>query len=526
MAFKTKKTSLNVIPVFGTIDEDSFYSDDRDLQVRAWVILPADQPDNIWVNSKLVKRRALSKFVEAMQRSEFQDWTSPSMDWVRQENLNPYMERRQYYSGVSLLHSFLQGLTAGIKFASSVRIQIRDYTLWDDCVARAVIALNCCKSGPGAIVSSSGPSSLVLQLRFTYAGVCWAEEKHKSKQVTRNVETSIARSLAKEVRAQTYLHTGWIKPADLKETVTKHELAESGFSLCFPKANLDLPLRQSFIDDLARLQGNMPLGMETGNPKAWRSFDEEIRLHNAEFNPSGVPWRKRRAEEPEPEVTHPTPAVPLDSETVESKEALGSFHAVEHSSKAFKMLVTPDGHVWAEVEKDYTLKPDTPLFCIKGKFVQGEPAREKMESNDSNWIAFDMTLDTPVTVSFKVPMDKTYPSGPTPLKDLMVFLQKCKVVKVSFPSHSIEPVKHSAGEFVITQLEKSCLSVKVEEGKSPSKANICKFVSIPFLKESTKFQVVFPLIFDRTTNRFLAGVPNVLPREPMSLTKGKIQKLI
>ena len=108
--------------VLGLFNEQTFYSDDRDLSAEWWLVFSSQAKvpgkknlfNHVFGASSLLKRGALGHLLQAMSRRDFKDWTKPlGFEGAGDTHRNYRVEMRQWFSGsalyVSLLSPHVQG---------------------------------------------------------------------------------------------------------------------------------------------------------------------------------------------------------------------------------------------------------------------------------------------------------------------------------------------------------------------------------------------------------------------------------
>lgn len=77
-----------------------------------------------------------------LQRQDFKDWTKP-LDEARTGNVDSNVERRQWHSGTELYMSLLEATIDKMGLTAEHGCHVRDWTLYDNSLAMAVMNLPC-----------------------------------------------------------------------------------------------------------------------------------------------------------------------------------------------------------------------------------------------------------------------------------------------------------------------------------------------------------------------------------------------
>ena len=152
------------------------------------------------------------------------------------------------------------------------------------------------------------------------AAICWAG-------VTSEERSTISAFLHRDIRThiynlseqQKYLVPGLAALPSAAEEPAKPTYKEQDYSLTHPEADDSLPLRQTLFDEWA------------GNSEYRISFNDLVRQHNAQFNPTGKVFKasKRTATEDEQTSMESRAVVlPVSQGSKESLMQKGNVHEV------------------------------------------------------------------------------------------------------------------------------------------------------------------------------------------------------
>ena len=222
----------------GLYNEQTFYSDERDLTVEWWLVLSTlarqrgkkNMFNHVFGASDLFKRAASGKLLQALARKDFKDWTQPlGFEGSGVTHNNYCIEMRQWFSGAPLYTSLLQALTARLSQAAGQMIQVRDYTAYDDELLWDVVNMN-----------SSSP----VVLAMAYHASCWHQPAAgNAKALNQDNLLAACRDLARtKIADGTYARVRWNKAKFGPEPIAAAVVAGSrvasnpeDYEICYPK---------------------------------------------------------------------------------------------------------------------------------------------------------------------------------------------------------------------------------------------------------------------------------------------------
>ena len=166
---------------------------DRGLRVEFWMIISdaknptKDEYISMWAKSALFHWRALPTPVEVMPRQEFQDWTAMNVLFDKAKVLNASLERKQHFSGTSLLGTMVRTALKNLNLVAGSRLQLRDYTCYDDRLCSCVAEIN----------GSTEAKDKNLPM-IQYVGLVWTGSHPQT--VVANVREAVHDNLASRLR--------------------------------------------------------------------------------------------------------------------------------------------------------------------------------------------------------------------------------------------------------------------------------------------------------------------------------------
>ena len=375
---------------------------------------------SLYSKSQLWKRSAVAEPVRAMPREEFRDWTQDmglSAPPFRCRNPKPF-ERRQWNSGVALWKTLLRHVYEGFPVVEGELAQIREWTLNDDCLPRAVMELQ-----------------MERQARLptlAYAG-CTFNKFVKSgggPLVKANVEVSIKDHLSSLYRAKRYQFPGVLPLQEAAPLDTSgRPVAPPNLELCAPSEAM-LPLKQAALDAFAHTKSEIQAALAM-----------VVRAHDDIFNPSGVPWKLRRQREevdlvPAEDAARqvPRPGAPTKVEDLQGTVVVGP------GTSNFQLLADGKGQLFLNSLEDAVVAAKTPLFPVRGRYLMGVPAVTLMAAKES-WIEYKLTPESVIVPTAKfVPEDLQPPMLPDPvtLKSFLLDLERRGHVEPRLRLHGIQ----------------------------------------------------------------------------------------
>ncbi|CAJ1446416.1 unnamed protein product [Effrenium voratum] len=395
-----------------TWSAETFYSPERELAWEAWITLSsttrvpnkASSFNHVLGNSPLLKRGAFPVFINAMARKDFRNWKVPlGFDGAGGSNNALSIEQLQWFSGSELHSQFLRHLFMGSSLGKQSRVQVIDMFLLDDQPGTSVVDLNC--------LSDRGLPQV------GYCGIVWIQEKALVRQglgvqkcfweafhlqvprafrnvILENVTTSLSNMYKEKLRQKTLLlETGVVVPEvgqGAGAQHTKPEYDPKDFELCWPRANQELPLRQTTVDQAEKLNG-ISITDSSGQGIQWSSLQK---AHNDEFCPSGEAYNpasnKRGPECSTEELQKQTkPAVNL--QPAQPPDGLLSTGV---ATDDFQLILAPDGSLYVKALKDSCLESSAALFLCKGTYKTGATAKAEKGKPGSAFIPSEMSQDT------------------------------------------------------------------------------------------------------------------------------------
>lgn len=522
--------------VGGVFRKDAMYSTVRSLRIEFLLITSSDAPAacatgkakrpfrSMFTGSSLFKLQSLPDLVDALPRALFRDW-SKTLHAFEPCAPGPEMEKKQHFSGVSLHTAVLTNVIDGLNLNQENRLQVVDYTAWDDQLAIAVANLN-------AKRDRHTPT-------LAYVGVVWGGSQLAMRSA--NLNDSIQDYLLQCCRSDKPLggnHT-LRRASALSNRDESHRprVVEESYEICYPRG-LDLPIRQTMYDKwrvtpctvTVKVPSPTPGGMPGEVQLVWADV---VKTHDDEFNPSGVPYKARRPAD--------TPIEVLDATTVDAKEwpvdaacatleackAAHEQHAVvAGSNPLIKWIVTGGGNLYMLAEADGELPADESLFIIRGQAKTGAAATKAMQEGDA-WIQFKLDVETEVAMKFEGPMRGSFPTSPQPLGKVLKYLDDNQYVRFQLHLHKV--TKEPGDSFVVESQEPACIDVKIIENQEMAActmANIASYVSVPAMKACNIVKVVHKLQYNPTNNKITPGMAGLYPKDPVKVVKGKVYKAI
>jgi len=260
--------NLIVQDVFALFRHDTMYSKTREMRaVFLMVVSDMKAADGKSLMSRFQssvawKRKAVIEALPVFPRQDFKDWTKVHTPFDH-GNPDASVDRKQWFSGSGFLAGIITASINGLGLTSAQCCHVRDWTLYDDQLAVAVMELN-----------SRSDKHLPM---FAYAGGSFPDVG--GPVIAENVKEAIHTSLLGMVVAGTYHIPGHREPGPEPKAAARPVFKMDDLTLTCARANNELPLLQSVHDVWDSV---------TLLKKEWENL---VKTHNDEFNPSGVPWK-------------------------------------------------------------------------------------------------------------------------------------------------------------------------------------------------------------------------------------------
>ena len=388
-----------------------------------------------------------------MPRKTFANWHN-SCTSADTPNLDALQEMRQWVSGYDLLGQVLESLVAGTGLSAGSKVQVRDMTMYDVELPCAIMNYN------------SNKSSQAVQPVLGYVGAVWIDEQDsKNNALCANVDEAIDEQLMSRLRDNSYpmfiLQTKPVLDPSLKPKLQEE--------ITRPR-DMELPVRQTVYD----IWAGKPYVTPTGH-----TFEDIIKIHDAEFNPSGFPFKTglARALDSGPESVQqsscPPVELPAAGDPIAKEDLIKDENGTEVTANRpeYSLVVTSSGELWMHAFQDYIVPTEDPLFILRGNFKKDEESKELKKSDpDVSWVIHELNADSMVRVTFKTPLKNgQWPVTPSCLGDFMLFLEKHDHVKVDIKLHTCKKDPEHPDKFLITVKEQSLLAVPVLEGPLTTK---------------------------------------------------------
>ena len=212
-------------------------------------------------------------------------------------------------TGSNMYKNVLQGAWTGV--SSPKYVFVRDYTLYDASIVQACSGFNANSAMHGTPVVG-------------YAGACFLHAEASAKRNILDYASNLMRRwLFSAVEKKAYAIPGLRLPQPLAPGGPPPTYNENSFTVCFPRSDGSLPIRQAVLDEW----------LTCGSADVQMSFNQLVDEHNKEVNPSGQPWKgnKRAASSTATDVQEESQAVTITPAEGDPKtetdlaRALGSF---------------------------------------------------------------------------------------------------------------------------------------------------------------------------------------------------------
>lgn len=523
-------------------NEQTFYSDDRDLNFECWLVLAESQKvkgkkgmfDHVCGASPLFKRSALNELLQAMSRKDFKDWTKPlGFEGAGSTHNNYRLEMRQWFSGSPLYLAILTSLTQRVskreqprKGGAQTLFQVRDYTAYDDELLQAVAKLN----------SSSG------QVVYAYHASCWHQATANQKVVNQeNLLAACRDHVRTKIQNGSYdrarLDMSKFGPEPTAANVASGQKVDSkaeDYELCYPKEGGELPLRQTTMAVGAGL-GSVAV-LDPANPERSWTFETLVQAHNAEFNPTGLAWstanpNKRAAAE---SSSGPPACAEELSSKLPAPVDLDKFAKVVPGAAQYDLLVDQHGSLYIHALQDGMVSEEVKFAKVTGSFIVGAPAKALMGRPGAQYIPYSLLAGSRVLLTQKPAdsgssgpvVDLHLPGIPVTLEAAFDILAAKKQGKVELHKHTVQYQPGGGEPMQVAADDDCCLQVAAAQTAKPgSEVPVDKLAAALQLGDLAAAEVLHQLQYDPALKRLKPMLPVVVPKGPFLLKQGTCYKL-
>ena len=524
----------------GIFNEQTFYSDDRDLTATFWLCFSCHAKqagkknlfNHVFGASTMIKRGALGQFLQAMPRKDFKDWSKPlGFEGSGQTHNNYLKEMKQWFSGHALYLALLQALTSRVPKASQGQlVQVRDYSAYDDELLQAVIHVN------------SQPRSPAV-LPMAYHAACWhqpAAVKNVNQDNLLAAAQGLVRSrIADGAYARVRLDKAKFGPEPSRAAVQQSRVASKpeDYELCYPK-DVELLLKQTTMSIGASLGGVTVL--DPHNPDRNWNWETLVQAHNAEFNPSGAAWVPGEAVRRPADATnqngsgfHLTPLVELCPRIdAPDKERLAK---VIPANQQYQLYADEHGQLLVEGLQDTEWAPDLKLFKITGNYLVGAPATAFMQKEGAQYVPYQLGPKSLVFLSSQAPSSSqadpsssvfaNLPAGLLTLEAVFDVLAAKRAGRVELHKHTVTHLPGSGQAMTVAADEDCCLQVAVQPvpvGREVPMEKVASTINLMGLKG---LQIVHQLQFDPQLKKLKPMFPAAVPQKACEFKAGDWHQL-
>ena len=457
---KSKGCTNMMVKEVVAIFKDS-YSNERKRRVD-FVMCVTDQVDSGGVSSSDFVKSSLWRFeavpspVPMQPRSEFKDWTK-QLHVYGDSSRDYNIDRRQFLSGAGFWMEIMTALFEGVTTTPGSICHVREWTLYDDSLAKAALKLNASRHKGLPLFGWCG----LTHNNFVRAGA--------GNAIKLNVTSSLCDEATTMVKNKTYTIPGFSPPVAVRTSLASMALPHPPFELCCPKDN-NLQVRQTVVDCLVE-KARLLEGDSMEKLKLWLSE------HNEKVNRSGKNWTSGGSKRPAdvetqdlPEaravVIHPREGQPttLGELGHPSRGKLRQLHQGDYS------LLSSQDELWLLAHKDTVISDLAPLLQVRGKYEIDATAQDIL-SKKKHWLNFSLTSETMVTCDV-TGLDKpnNVPTSPLLLNSLLSKLEVLGYPVIKLRVHTIKsprlswraaPTEHSTHTHTHThtQPRRACWSL-------------------------------------------------------------------
>lgn len=530
--FSEEVNKTVMMPVNFLLDEAECYSKMRDLSSNFWVTMSSeketdDQGANVayssmFAKSFAVRRVCVPEVLKVHPRRLFQDW-SKGIFAASDSVVTEVVARKHWHTGREFLKPILKAIFRDMGLGPSVRVHVQHYTLFSPELAHACMELN------------GERHKFMPQLAYT--GVTFQPAPGA---VATRVEESIKASLVEMSKSGKYVISGApgleteTQAGNASQMTRRPVLDMAGFTLTCPRANGELPLRDTILQEKRALF--------EASDSLLKDFEAKVEQHNKMHNQSGLTYKEAKRTSVDAGLGQQT--VRMLEPITKTKEDVGGV-VIESGDKDCEFIFPEDGAaMYLFGLKDGTLTPATHCGMFNGSFKSGSAAAALMKGG-SQWVEFDMTnMQTQIigntfqgeSVEGKgnhvKKLEPTFTEEPATVQDFLDHLTK-KLNKVRMKMVKHELVCSKDGQWTCTKKEAIVLQVVSELGQRKTKEfsldNISGLLDMAVLKDPAvpkKVSLYHTLDYYEKDNNIISDYPVLRPSGHFAFKQGQMYQLI
>ena len=530
---EVNKTAL--MPVNFLLDEAECYSKVRDLSSNFWVIISNEKDtddqgasiaySSYFAKSFAVKRVCVPEVLKTHPRRLFQDW-GKAMQAASDSQVTEVVARKHWHTGREFLKPILKSIFRDMGLGPSTRVHVQHYTLFSPELGHTCMELN-------------GERHKFMP-HLAYTGVTFQPAPGA---VAARVEESLKASLLEMVKSGKYVIPG----APGKETeaqVTsstsssrRPTLDATAFTLTWPRANGELPLRETVLQEKKALFG--------ANDVLLKEFEAKVAEHNKMFNQSGLTYKEEKRTSADAGLAQGGQETRTLLEPItKTKEDVGGI-VLTSRDKDCEFIFSEDGTaMYLFGLKDGTLTPATDCGMLNGSFKSGNAA-VALKKGGSQWVEFDMTnLQTQIVGcafhgesvegkgSHVKKMEPTFTDEPATLQAFLDYLTK-KLNKVRMKMVKHDLVCQTDGQWTSSKKETVVLQIVSDLEQRKKKEfdldNISGLLDIAMLKDPDvpkKVSIYHTVDYYEKDNNIISDYPVVRPTGHFVFKQGQMYQLL
>ena len=459
-----------------------------------------------FANSFLWKRRRVSEAVQLLQRKDFVNPLAP-LQRHDVRNLSVPQELKQHFTGVSLYTQIFKDLWQDMPVNRSDVAVYVDICPYDESLTSAV-------------VQARMEASMALPQGSAVSAVWVADTTSDKSKMVKYVSSAVRTLIYREVMEKKYkmpaISDESFRPPESQEVP---RVKESDYKVTKPQNNLTLPILQTCYDERSGLEG---IDAE---------FQEAVRIHNAKFNPLGVPWKgdQKRTQPEEPSETPEELAQPLcatlgDPATKEDAMAkYGAGHVVQHTQAGVELVVFPDGQlfIWAPKEP-VILNMQSPLGLLRGEFKLGTEAAQVADKPNVLWAIEDDQVM--VQASTEPAYTPKCPMAPVTLQTFLLYLASQKQISVEIANHKCK----RAGDHFEISPEQECryLIHQLGNKEKVTPQNMANLLDLEKVQTSEKVQLLMRVKYCEKRRAVEPGRFALYLRKPVRVAADTLVRLL
>jgi hypothetical protein len=403
-----------------------------------------------WANSDLVKRTIVMDAPMACTTSYY-DPTKGTFGRADTDgsDMGKKQQFRMALSGPGFVAAIRKQLWSGMGCTSAHRAAWIDTTPYFTDGAEAIML---------AGSSSKEPTEIWIMPVSLDLGVQGPSREYINENICKHIKFNLKRKMLELGKKQAFAIAGLQSTAKVAAQLPGQRPVYNieEFKCVFPSGPKHLPLRATWLEDVEEM---------ITAPSVQQEMAEDVKKHNAEWNPSCKPWTddsKRAAETEAGGLQKKAKTIPEDQNAPKEETDLGDHVKFQHEGQ--DLFITASGQLWCHGLKDDVLSADSPVALVFGEFaIDGAATKiiDELTAADTQTLVFNLETTGSIT-SFEMPKgdnEANFSEAPCSIEAACQYAEQGNFdVPDMFALHNVAPktVKDGGGEVTGRTYEVTC----------------------------------------------------------------------